>query len=216
MGGLSTEVAFLSRALKMPRIRQVAPDMAHTARAEGWDPLELLVKVLAEEVTARETHGGQNRIRAARFPQTKTLDDFDFAHQRSVSRAQIAHLHQLDFVREAHNVIFLGPPGTGKTHLSIALGSSSSPPRLPSRVRDRHTMGHPTLRSQNQREPHSRTRTARPHPPHHHRPSSATSPSTPKPRRCSSPSSHPATNADRSSSHQTKTSPPQQRSSATQ
>ena len=145
MGGLSSEVAFLSRALKMPRIRQVAPDMAKTARAEGWDPLELLVKVLAAEVTARETHGGENRIRAARFPQTKTLDDFDFAHQRSVSRAQIAHLHQLDFVREAHNVIFLGPPGTTKTHLSIALEGSSSPPGLPSRVRDRHPMGHPTL-----------------------------------------------------------------------
>jgi len=73
MGGLSSEVAFLSRALKMPRIRQVAPDMAKTARTEGWDPLELLVKVLSEEVTARETHGGENRIRAARFPQTKTL-----------------------------------------------------------------------------------------------------------------------------------------------
>ena len=75
MGGLNSEVAFLSGALKMPRIRQVAPDMAKTARAEGWDPLELLVKVLAEEVTARETHGGENRIRAARFPQVNTLDN---------------------------------------------------------------------------------------------------------------------------------------------
>ena len=75
MGGLSSEVAFLSRALRMPRIRQVAPDVAKTARAEGWDPLELLVKVLSEEVTARETHGGENRIRAARFPQIKTPDN---------------------------------------------------------------------------------------------------------------------------------------------
>ena len=79
MSGLTTEVAFLSRALKMPRIRRVAPDMAKTARAEGWDPLGLLIKVLAEEVAARETHGGENRIRAARFPQVKTLYDFDFA-----------------------------------------------------------------------------------------------------------------------------------------
>ncbi len=52
----------------------------------------------------------------------KGLDDFDFSFQRSVKRQQLAHLHQLDFLAEAINVVFLGPPGTGKTHLSIALG----------------------------------------------------------------------------------------------
>ena len=62
--------------------------MAKTACARGWDPLELLVRVRAEEVTGRETHGGENHTRAARFPQVKILDDVDFAHQRSASRSR--------------------------------------------------------------------------------------------------------------------------------
>jgi DNA replication protein DnaC len=68
----ATDVAYLTRALKMPRAREVAASFAETARTQGWDSPEFLAKVLAEEVASRETHGGENRVRAAHFPQTKT------------------------------------------------------------------------------------------------------------------------------------------------
>jgi DNA replication protein DnaC len=118
----ASELAFLARAMKAPRIAACAESMAKRAQDEGWDHQTYLAAVLAEEVSARETHGGQHRVKAARFPQVKTLDDFDFSFQRSVKQQAISHLAQLDFLHEGKNVVFLGPPGTGKTHLSIALG----------------------------------------------------------------------------------------------
>src|SRR6266536_5287115 len=96
-----SEVAFYSRALKAPRIAALASSLAERARAEGWDYEQYLAQVLSEEVSSRESHGGDARVRAAHFPQVKTLDDFDFTFCRSVKRQTIAHLAQLDFLREA-------------------------------------------------------------------------------------------------------------------
>jgi len=119
---LGAEVAFLTRALKAPTLRESVPRLAERARTESWSHEEFLVACLQREVSARESHGGEGRIRAARYPARKSLEEFDFDHARGLKRDVIAHLGTLDFVTARENVVVLGPPGTGKTHLAIGLG----------------------------------------------------------------------------------------------
>ena len=118
---LAAEVAFLTRALKAPTLRESVGRLAERARAESWTHEEFLIACLQREVAARDAHGGEGRIRAARFPARKSLEEFDFDHSRGLKREVIAHLGTLDFVTARDNVVFLGPPGTGKTHLAIGL-----------------------------------------------------------------------------------------------
>jgi DNA replication protein DnaC len=118
---LTREVTFLTRALKAPTLREAVPRLAERARTESWTHEEFLVACLQREVAARESHGGEGRIRAARFPARKSLEEFDFDHARALKRDTIAHLGTLDFVAGRENVVFLGPPGTGKTHLAIGI-----------------------------------------------------------------------------------------------
>ena len=86
--------------------------------------------MLSTEIASRESHGGENRIKAARFPARKTLEEFDFTFQRSVKKQVIEHLGQLDFLHGKENVVLLGPPGTGKSHLAIAISISRALPSL--------------------------------------------------------------------------------------
>ena len=118
---VAAEIAYLTRALKAPSLRESAGRLADRARTESWSHEEYLAACLQREVAARDAHGGEGPIRAARFPARKSIEEFDFDHARGLKRDLIAHLATLDFVAGKENVIFLGPPGTGKTHLAIGL-----------------------------------------------------------------------------------------------
>jgi DNA replication protein DnaC len=89
---------------------------------------EYLAACLQREVAARDAYGGEGRIKAARFPARKSIEKFDFDHAHGLKRDQIMHLGTLDFVAARENVIFLGPPGTGKTHLASGWGSALAKP----------------------------------------------------------------------------------------
>jgi DNA replication protein DnaC len=122
-GSMNSDLAYYLKRLRLPRVGEYLANVAHQAAEEGWAYQEFLTTLLEAEVFARDQIALERRIRAAGFPnRSKTLENFDFTFQTSVKKQVLLHLASLRFVELGHNVIFLGPPGTGKTHLSIALG----------------------------------------------------------------------------------------------
>ena len=83
---LTAELSFLTRALKAPTLREAAGRLSERARSEHWTHEEFLVACLQREVSARESHGGESRIRSARFPARQTLEEFEFDHARGLKR----------------------------------------------------------------------------------------------------------------------------------
>jgi len=118
----ASQIAYLARVLKAPALRDSAERLAAAARDSGWTHQEYLAACLEAEAATRSAHGAENRIRAAGFAARKTIEDFDFDHQRSVRRDHILHLATLDFITARTSIVLLGPPGTGKTMLATGLG----------------------------------------------------------------------------------------------
>lgn len=111
-----------ARSLKMPGLARSFEAMGRQAREEKWTYEDYLHEVLATEQTSRADSAVRHRLQEARFPETKTLDSFNFAEADGVEASDIAALARCTWVEEARNVLLVGPIGTGKTHLGIALG----------------------------------------------------------------------------------------------
>lgn len=111
--------------LKLPRMLRSLDALAETAAGQQWTYLEFLDQLLAAEITGRYEREVELKIKLAHFPGVKTLDEFDFSFQPSVNERQVRELATMRFVAHGENVLLLGPPGVGKTHLAISLGMAA-------------------------------------------------------------------------------------------
>ena len=110
------------KLLDLITFESILDNYLEVATKESKSIIEILDYLVAQEVQSKEARSFDLRMRLAGFPVQKRLDDFDFNFQPSIDRASIKELASLKFVHNAENVVFLGPPGVGKTHLAIALG----------------------------------------------------------------------------------------------
>jgi len=108
--------------LKLSFMREQYRDMAAQAAKKDWPYVDYLEKLAHGEAALRRDRSIQRRIRMARFPVIKTLDQFNWTWPKEINRLQVKNLFRLGFIGDKSNVIFLGGVGLGKTHLASALG----------------------------------------------------------------------------------------------
>ena len=109
------------KRLKMAAMRRLAPELLVTAKTQRWNPEEFLRTLVEAEITARDESNARTRMRLAAFPVLKRLDEFDVSAS-SVPPPTFDYLASLEWIRAAENCCLIGPAGTGKSHVLVALG----------------------------------------------------------------------------------------------
>ena len=118
---LAPDIAAGLRRLKLAAMRQLAPELLITAKTQRWAPEELLRTLIDAEITAREASNARTRMKNAAFPVIKTLDELDRS-ACSIPGPTLNYLTTLEWIRAKENLCLAGPPGTGKSHVLVALG----------------------------------------------------------------------------------------------
>lgn len=116
------EVKKMLNEVRMPYCRDNIEEYLQLAMKEDMTCLEFLNMVLKQETSRKNELSLQKRIKQADFPYVATIEEFDFSFQTSVTKRQITQLLDMNWVEKAFNLLFLGPPSVGKTHLAVSLG----------------------------------------------------------------------------------------------
>jgi len=107
--------------LKLAYFRECHQSLAKEATEKNWSHLDFLSRLVEGETLRRKDHATQRRLRAARFPFVKSLQQFDWTWPTKINRPHVQNLFRLAFLKDKGNVIFIGTVGLGKTHLATAL-----------------------------------------------------------------------------------------------
>lgn len=115
-------VRSMLRDLKLYHTAETVNNIFEKARDKSLSYEKFLEEVLYEETKQREIKKLEKRLKQAFFPEYKTLDEFNLSEQQSLSQRNINQLKELTWLEQGYNIIFLGPPGVGKSHLSVGIG----------------------------------------------------------------------------------------------